>query len=547
MKRLNAFWFSVAVFGSYHAWWAISQFGRQALDADMPPVPFYVCAVWICVRNVCSYTLLVSASVCLLGRFSRALLTAIFGFIVAVTLAESYATAVFHVDLPSVVVSLVLNSSWTEMCGFIGMLLSDWRLVAALVAMVSLVAAFWIVLGRVRYPLVSRRSFLIGCGLLLPFFLFNVIFIGNWHSGISQMPYTSFPVVSASAWMKSRGFRKAGTCLGAPERVGTKAPRSELPDVVIVIGESATRNNWHLYGYPRHTSPRMDALCAAGEVVAFSDVVGIAPDTAEALGFLLTDVTFEKLAEGRWTMAEILRRAGYRTVLLSNQDAWGGGDESLLSGCFNGCIRRIRMSVASGGRKQYDETLVRFLGAELSQEKPVAVFIHMAGMHFPMQGICPPGDAHFTDEVESSVLNGLSAHDRDRRNRYDDGILYEDKVLGLFVDALRRTGRPSILYFISDHGESPRSHGWRVYSDRDLYEVPCVIWMSVAFTDRFADTDSAVRAAKDHSLQPDEMTCGILELAQVVLPADIPVTQSFLHPRFRGRMPRKIDKGRQDY
>ena len=105
------------------------------------------------------------------------------------------------------------------------------------------------------------------------------------------------------------------------------------------------------------------------------------------------------------------------------------------------------------------------------------IFIHLAGMHYPVQEGIPECEKHFTDDVEGECIKDMSVRDRDRNNRYDDAILYEDKVLGGLVDILRKRKRPSCLMFISDHGESPRAMGWRDYHNRDVYEVRKLQWL----------------------------------------------------------------------
>lgn len=540
MKRYSSFWFVLALFGSLHAYWSISKFGFEAVD--LPPVQFFLFSLWSCVRNITTYSLLLSAPVFLFGRLARWVVTAIWAYIVIVVCSCAYVQSVFHTSLSSIWIELLMNTSVDEVLQFLKMSLGLWQ-VGGLVLVCAVIALPFVVLQHLPAQSFSSRSILIGVGLLVPFLFINVI-VMNWHWGVAQMPYTEFVISSVNGYVRNRGFRQACDNAELPSLISTKVTTNELPNVVIVLGESATRNNWHLYGYERHTTPRMDEICASGEGVALRDVVGIAPDTVYALSFLLTDVTFETLTKGSWTIAEVMRRAGYATVAISNQQAWEG-NTTLLGMIFNGCERKISMLVEKKGASHYDETMVPYLRAELSKPGPQAVFVHLAGMHYPVHNACPKEDKHFDDNVEGEVLKGLSAYNRDRRNRYDDGILYEDKVLGLIVDALKENDRPSILFFISDHGESPRADGWRVFTDADVYELPCVFWMSPKYQTQFPNIAAALREAIDKPLQPDMLTGGLLEIAQIEL-SKLNVI-SFLQPDFKCRSPRKVDKGRLNY
>ncbi|MDR3322921.1 MAG: phosphoethanolamine transferase CptA, partial [Zoogloeaceae bacterium] len=62
------------------------------------------------------------------------------------------------------------------------------------------------------------------------------------------------------------------------------APRT----LVLVIGESTTSQRMSLYGYPRPTTPRLDALKTAGQLDVFNDVITSRPYTIEILQQALT-------------------------------------------------------------------------------------------------------------------------------------------------------------------------------------------------------------------------------------------------------------------
>lgn len=151
--------------------------------------------------------------------------------------------------------------------------------------------------------------------------------------------------------------------------------------------------------------------------------------------------------------------------------------------------------------------------------------------------------------MEGEVLAGLSDEARDRMNRYDNGIRYEDKVLGLIVDALknRKMKRPCCMFFCSDHGESPRSKGWRDYDDDDVYEIPVVFWFSDKYAELFPETVSAVKSARKKKMQQDQLTGGLLSLCQIANWEPDMERKNFLSDDFRLRRPRLVAKGKREY
>lgn len=346
-----------------------------------------------------------------------------------------------------------------------------------------------------------------------------------------------------------RGINQACENRGLPQKLGVGIDAADMPDGVFVLGESSTRNNWHLYGYPRQTTPRMDALCGSGEAVKFDDVVGVQPVTVEALALLLTDVSFDDKAQGNWTLAEAYRRAGYRCVLISNQYSWGDKTSTLYK-IFNGCEKRTSPRIEFG-ENGYDEKLAAILDKELQNDdgRPTIAFLHLAGIHYPVrpEQVHPPEETYFNDGIDEEFMKQFSPRVRDRLNRYDDGILYEDKVLGMVVDVLMRRNRPSFMFFISDHGESPRAETWRSYVDTDVYELPALLWMSPSYSSHFPQMAKRIAKASSRRMQSDEMTYGLLELGFI---QDMPKqsgNMNFLSEEFTGRSPRFIDKGRSIY
>lgn len=543
MKRMSAFWLTVLLFGLINGYDVISRFGWVAVDR--PPMQLFLINLWTSVRNVIGYTLAPSALVFLCGRKSRWLLVPAFAFMLGVEAASVFSQKIFHASLAGNWIALITNTSCHELLNFIIMSM-NWLVAFALIAFVLIVAGYAVAMKCASYPGAEWKNKLIGVGLVCPLLVTNVLLM-NWHAGLGQTVWSAFVITSYGTWKNMQGVIRACDHPNLRDKLETSVPRELLPDVIIVIGESSSRNNWSLYGYPRQTTPRMEALCREGQNgIAFRDVVGIQPITVGAVGDLLTDTVYEDKQRGNWTLAEVYRRAGYRCVLISNQ-LIGEKDTSLLARLYNGCEKRICPRCRLPEANKYDEYMLPFVKEELStrDDRPLALFVHLTGMHFPVHDVNPPADDFFNDNVDSKVLEGLSVRDRDRRNRYDNGIRYEDKVLGMIVDALTETKRASVLFYITDHGESPRSPEWRNYEDVDVYELPCVMWFSDTYVERFPDLFGKAKAASDRSLQPDQMTTGLVAIGLIC--RDESFDRSFLDDEFRCRSPRVINKGRCIY
>ena len=143
MKRYSSFWFVLALFGSLHAYWSISKFGFEAVD--LPPVQFFLFSLWSCVRNITTYSLLLSAPVFLFGRLARWVVTAIWAYIVIVVCSCAYVQSVFHTSLSSIWIELLMNTSVDEVLQFLKMSLGLWQ-VGGLVLVCAVIALPFVVL-----------------------------------------------------------------------------------------------------------------------------------------------------------------------------------------------------------------------------------------------------------------------------------------------------------------------------------------------------------------------------------------------------------------
>lgn len=508
---------------------------------DVPQWLRLLNAIWVFTRNTVGFTFVSIAPMLILGRVGCWIVALLFPLLVCIESSVVFVDYTFHAVLSELWLDLLENTNVTETCNFISMIVTPGTIFVSLILLlVCIVSPF--VLLRLGFPKYGKKGVGVGLCMLLPFLFCNIFFM-NWHYGLAQTKYTNFFISTIANFKRTRGVRLACENRHLPQDL--ERPESERqPNIIIVLGESSTRSNWHLYGYSRKTTPRLDKLYAEHKVVPYWDVVGVHPDTVNALSLLLTDVTFDRLYEGSWTLAGVYKSLGYRCVQLSRQQS-SSATKSSLYRIFNGCSERICLS-GTEAPGTFDGSIVPQLEGVLKTAEPTAVFVHLLGMHYPVQNVIPPSERFFTDSIQGECLKGLSIHDRDRRNRYDDAILYEDKVLSEIIDVVEKCGsRPSVVFFVSDHGESPRSSQWRDFEDRDVYRVPVFFWFSKQYREFYPEVVSRVEQCSQKPLQQDELTIGLLEITGARSPMF--EDKSFLRNGFHPRKPRLINKGRMAY
>ncbi|MGN0834032.1 MAG: sulfatase-like hydrolase/transferase [Kiritimatiellia bacterium] len=231
----------------------------------------------------------------------------------------------------------------------------------------------------------------------------------------------------------------------------TSGVGSELPTVVLVIGESLTTSRMGVYGYERDTTPQMKVWATNGLEV-LPPRKATASYTAKALQDLLV--------KDGVSYIKAMRRKGYHPVLVSGQNHWERycGVEHMV---FAACERKRYLRDEMGGGPCYDWSLSRLAQEELEKARhPLLLIVHLMGSHYP-----------FNERYPNYWTKA------DGMDDYDLSVRMTDSVVGDLLGMMPENG---VLIFTSDHGESPNSASWRNAEDPDLWTVPMMIWRGSA-------------------------------------------------------------------
>ena len=310
---------------------------------------------------------------------------------------------------------------------------------------------------------------------------------------------------------------------GAHPVAGAVSPRV----VVVVIGESATRRHWSLYGYPRPTTPRLGALGA--ELTVFSDVVSVNVGTLSSIRAMLTTPA-ESIP-----VFHLFAGAGYRTHWLSAQHNQGF-DDLELSALVGSCDETVFLNGT------YDENLLPLLTAAAAQPGPQMIFLNLMGSHVRYRDRYPAKFSRFDGDTDTERL----------RANYDNSILYTDHVLAEMITVLRDREESSCLLYVSDHGEDVFDSRPDRYLFRDdslatdpMYEVPFVVWLSPAYVRDNPDFSRTIAAAANRPYQNRGLYHAVLALARLQHPYYEPTADLF-SPAFVER-DRKVGSMQRSY
>jgi arylsulfatase A-like enzyme len=332
-----------------------------------------------------------------------------------------------------------------------------------------------------------------------------------------------------------RGFswgpaRPALARAGAAHAPGHEPVR---PNIVLVTIDTLRADHLSAYGYPRRTSPALDALAREGVLFerAFSQSSWTKPSTASLLTGRYPSMHrlyLEKasLPDDEVLLPEILREHGYTTAALSGNPwirpefGFDQGVEHFYSVRAEGLAHgTLFMNALKSANKLFDTSAMiynrvkrlvvghlapterdRRLNAEAARwlarqgSRPFFLYLHYMSPHQPYTPP-PPFDHAFVPDPRATPVTVYprktylffetgdplpEAKRQDLIGRYDGAILFADSILGELVETLRHLDLldDTLLVVTSDHGEEfyehrNWGHGQSLYNE--LIHVPLVM------------------------------------------------------------------------
>jgi len=297
-----------------------------------------------------------------------------------------------------------------------------------------------------------------------------------------------------------RAYRNTADHIKELKGAATVPGAAEPRVVVVVIGESASRRHWSLYGYSRETTPELKKM--GGDVLLFSDVISPSVGTQTVLGSMFRTNVFSM------PVFPLFSEAGFKTHWLSAQYGQGANDVEVAA-LVQSCDQRLFLNGA------YDESLVPYVQGAISEPGRQIVFVDLFGSHVRYEDRYPATHA---------VFRGDSAKDRLVAS-YDNSIRYTDHVLAEIIGLLSRRHEVSCLLYVSDHAEDVYDSTPDIYLFRSeaiatnaMYEVPFLVWFSPEYKEGNAAFVRGVAAATNRRYQTIALYQSLIDLARLTHP-----------------------------
>ncbi|MDI1312836.1 phosphoethanolamine transferase [Prosthecobacter sp.] len=317
---------------------------------------------------------------------------------------------------------------------------------------------------------------------------------------------------------------------------------------MMVIGESAAKSCFSLYGYERETTPLLEKTPG---LLPFREVASTATVTLVAVPTLLTSSPAGKVIEATRQPSTLsaYKKAGFRVYWLSAQKKHGTFDTltSIFSTDADEAVF-LGGKIDLEGKGIYDATdasLLPLVRGILQRNEPKVLFVlHTIGSHGPYPARYAQEQTRFPAPKEAVTLalqrirSGMAGDPQDLelvQNSYDNTICTTDFLLSSLISDLKQIQASSWLCYISDHGENTSKarlgkfmHGM---VSRQVIEVPMLMWVSPLYEQAHAGKMAGLKA---HLNTPFSATCTfhtLLDMGGLSCP-DFKPEWSAASPRF---------------
>ncbi|MBQ9471165.1 MAG: phosphoethanolamine--lipid A transferase EptA [Bacteroidales bacterium] len=405
-----------------------------------------------------------------LMRFAGRILLFILSFINATAV---YFIFTYNVIIDETTVSNVFNTRYSEASGFF-----SWGLWLFIFAF-GILPGLWCLLQPIVWGKAKKMG--IHCGGSLAVVL--VVALANINQTLWIGQHDTELGGLVQPWSYIVNSIRVANFKHAKQAEGIKLPDGTIRDnektaVVLVIGESARRVNFQLYGYNRETNPllsKQEGLktfqansCATYTTAGVKAI--LEPVNSSDLYELLPNYAFRTGVDVAW------RTTNWGEPPIHVDEYLTDNDLSKLYPDVNGAYDGILLA---GLRERI----------ESSSKDKVLIVLHTSTSHGPKYADKYPKEFEVYRPVAKNVEDGEKNLDM-LVNAYDNTILYTDFLLDSIINILRSmAGWNSAMLYVSDHGESLGENKMFMHgvpmklAPRVQYEIPFIVWTSENFRD----------------------------------------------------------------
>lgn len=340
------------------------------------------------------------------------------------------------------------------------------------------------------FNIMPRKTFLWIAGCMSGTgFIVASIFGYSFKSGKSAHLLTARIIkYSLRVWKTEKEYAKL--LAQAPELPHPETVSSShlAQNIIIIIGESASRDHHSIYGYPLPTTPALDAM--RDSLLIFNDAIGSSACTYSNMACILSFMKDNSITDNVLeypTFVDVFNHAGYKTFWLSNQERTGY--MSNISGIMthNAAVIKYVGAECSEDALQfrYDDRLIAPFRQALSDTAHAKlIFLHLMGSHTSYRSRFPVERRHFNASEEMAAhptRTWLTRRTATILADYDNSIRFTDSIVAKVIESASTDPAPSIVFYFSDHGKNVYDEGDYIERSMAYTRVPMIIYANSVY------------------------------------------------------------------
>lgn len=259
--------------------------------------------------------------------------------------------------------------------------------------------------------------------------------------------------------------------------------------LVLVIGESTSRQRMGIYGYDRSTTPQIEQFKKENpEFLVFNDVVSSRPYTIEILQQALTfaDEQHPDLYLKKPSLIHLMKQAGYKTFWITNQQTMTKRNTMLTMFSKQADEQFYMNNDRNQSSRQYDSSVFepfREVLNDPAQKK--FIVIHLLGTHMKYSLRYPKDEQWNYFKDKDKIAFKIDDEKLDYYNSYDNAIRYNDYVTTTLFNLFKNSQENGFMLYFSDHGEDVYQSPPHDVLGRNekaptqtMYTIPFMLWQS---------------------------------------------------------------------
>lgn len=425
-----------------------------------------------------SAAILLLSSVCYKYTIKPALIT-----ILLVTSVTGYFMDSYNVILDVAMIQNMVSTDFSEATDLMSFKMILYVILLGIIPSIFIYKAN-IVYADVKKEFAARialfaSSLVLMISIILVFGSFYASFIREHKS----LRYYTNPFSFISSTVRyinghARGQPPSLRIIGADAKIPATDTHREL--VIFVVGETARADRFSLNGYKKETNP----LLKKEGVISYSNFWSCGTSTAVSVPCMFSSYNqseySEKKAQTSENLLDVLMHAGVNVLWLDNNSS---SKDVALRAPYESYKTPEKNPVCD--LECRDVGMLSNLQTYINdhQQGDIFIVLHQMGNHGPAYyKRYPAAFEVFSPTCKTNQLEDCSKAEVD--NAYDNAILYTDYFLSEVIKFLKsnNTTFESIMFYVSDHGESLGEHGIYLHGMPNFIapdaqrNVPAIMW-----------------------------------------------------------------------